>query len=282
MRWLKDINVLIFDMDGTLYQDYSFMERYISKMMAGSYPDVEINETVALAYDILEGKKTVKLGFLYDPADLSFFSHQNLKPLVSYDWDGVEMEMAEKEESTLAYLGDPWGIAQLMAVKKEIPLEVLKKAFIDVRAEMLTEAYCIIKRTDLFEEIGKLQNKRTILMTNSPLPTGQEFVDFLGIGNVFDEFYFDGKKPHGIKELFSKLLSEGHQPHEILSIGDHPWNDLHPVHKAGGHTCLISKYEHQDETSWSVSVKSIDELVEVIRNLNEEAAAANGKEEAYG
>lgn len=282
MRWLKDINVLIFDMDGTLYQDYSFMGRYISKMMEGTYTDSEIKETTALAYDILEGRNAVKLGFLYHPADLSFFSHQNLKPLASYDWNGMELEMKEKEESVLAYLGDPWGIAQLMAVKKEIPAELLGKAFIDVRAEMLTEAYSIIKRTDLFEEIEKLQNKRTILMTNSPLPTGQEFVDFLEIGDVFDEFYFDGKKPHGIKELFSKLLSEGHQPHEILSIGDHPWNDLHPVHEAGGHTCLISEYKHQDETPWSVSFKSIDELVEVIRNLNKEAITANGKEESYG
>ncbi|WKA55377.1 HAD family hydrolase [Planococcus shixiaomingii] len=274
MHWIKDINVLIFDMDGTLYQDYSFMGRYIRKMMKESYSDNEIEETVALAYDILEGKKPIKLGYLYDPEQLVFHSHQDLTPVTSYDWNGIEIEKTESGENPLAYIGDPWGIAHLMAIKKKISMETVKKAFNDVRSEMLMEAYCIVKRTDLFDEIKKLDNKKAILMTNSPLPTGQEFVDFLGIGDVFDEFYFDGKKPHGIKELMDRLLAEGYQPEEILSIGDHPWNDLYPVRKAGGHTCLISQYEHDDTTKWSVSVKTIDELVDVVRQLTEESVIA--------
>ena len=282
MNWMKDIKALIFDMDGTLYQDYSFMGRYISKMMADSFPEREIEETVTWAYDILEGKRPIKLGFMYNPAELVFYSHKDLQPTASFSWEGIETELAVNAEVPLAYLGDPWGIAQLMAVKKKIPVEVREQAFTDVRAEMLEEAYCIIKRTDLFDEIGKLEDKRVILMTNSPLPTAQEFVDFMEINDVFDEFHFDGKKPHGIKELFTKLVSEGYQPHEILSVGDHPWNDLYPVHQAGGHTCLISEYKHDDTTGWTVSVETIDELVELMRKLNEESMIANGKEETYG
>ncbi|MGK7376883.1 HAD family hydrolase [Planococcus sp. 1R117A] len=282
MQWLKDINVLIFDMDGTLYQDYTFMGRYIAKMMNGNFPEAEIEETVALAYDILEGNKHFKLGFMYDPEKLVFYRQQDLLPVTSYDWDGLELEIAENGDSALSYIGDPWGIAQLIAVWKNIPAESVKKAFDDVRSEMLTEAYCIIKRTDLFDEIKKLENKRVILMTNSPVPTAQEFVDFLEINEVFDEFYFDGKKPNGIKELVAKLEAEGYKPHEILSIGDHPWNDLYPVHKIGGHTCLISEYKHDDATEWSVSVESIDELVDLVRMLNEESMIATGKEETYG
>jgi FMN phosphatase YigB (HAD superfamily) len=282
MQWLKDINVLIFDMDGTLYQDYTFMGRYIHKMMAGNFPESEIEETVALAYDILEGRRHVKLGFMYDPASLVFYRQQDLHPVTSYDWDGLELEITESEENALAYIGDPWGIAQLMAYWKNVLADEVKRAFDDVRKEMLTEAYCIIKRTDLFEEIRNLEDKRLILMTNSPLPTGQEFVDFLEINEVFDEFYFDGQKPYGIEELFGKLLVEGYEPHEILSIGDHPWNDLYPVHKAGGHTCLISEYKHDDATGWSASVESIDELAGLIRRLNEETTAAKRKEETYG
>ncbi|TWT13279.1 HAD family hydrolase [Planomicrobium sp. CPCC 101079] len=275
MDWLKDINVLIFDMDGTLYQDYSFMGRYIQKMMQANHTESEIQQTVALAYDILEGKKSIKLGFLYDPKELIFYSHNDLNPVISYNWDGIEIEMAQRGDGPLAYIGDPWGIAHLMGIKNNIAEETMKKAFEDVRAEMLMAAYCIIKRTDLFDEIKKLENKKAILMTNSPLPTGQEFVDFLEIGDVFDEYYFNGKKPHGIQALMDKLFDEGYQPQEILSIGDHPWNDLYPIHKAGGHTCLISQYEHNDATRWSASVKTIDELVDIVRQLNEATITAN-------
>ena len=282
MHWLKDINVLIFDMDGTLYQDYTFMGRYIKKMMEDGFPEAEIQETVALAYDILEGKKQIKMGLLYDREQLVFYSHQNLEPSVSYSWDGKETEMVYSEEKLLSYIGDPWGIVELMAIKKKIGAETVKRAFNDVRREMLTEAYCISKHTDLLEEIKKFSGKRAILMTNSPMPTGQDFVDFLGLDEIFDEIYIDGKKPNGIQNLMNELFAEGHQPHEILSIGDHPWNDLYPVHKAGGHTCLISQYEHQDTTKWSVLVETVDELATLIKQVNNEAMIADGKEEIYG
>ncbi|AQQ55469.1 HAD family hydrolase [Planococcus lenghuensis] len=281
MQWLKEINVVIFDLDGTLYQDYSFLERYISKMMTDRYSNIEIAETIRWAYDVLEGKKAIKLGFLYDSESLLFYSQQNLKPVSSFNWEGLETAMQVNEKSRLVYIGDPWGIAHLVAKKKEIPPSVGVKAFYDVRAEMLTEAYCISKRTDLFEEIQKLENKHLILMTNSPLPTGQEFVDFLEINDTFDEFFYNGKKPRGIEMLLEKLTEQGYQPHEILSIGDHPRNDLYPVHRAGGHTCLISQYAHEDTTAWSASVKSVDGLVSLIKKMNE-SEIQNRKEEGYG
>lgn len=282
MDWLKDINVVIFDMDGTLYQDYSFMGRYISKMMNGRFPEAETEETVAWAYGILEGKNPLKMGFMYEPDKLVFYRQQDMKPVASYNWEGLETELTVNEEKPLIYLGDPWGIAQLMAVKKNISEGVVKQAFIDVRSEMLTEAYSIIKQTELFGEIQKLENKQVILMTNSPLPTAQEFVDFLEINDVFDEFYFDGKKPFGIQQLLNRLLAEGYEAHEILSVGDHPWNDLYPVYQAGGHTCLISEYKHDDETKWTESVRTMDELTGLIRKLNGAAMVAAGKEETYG
>jgi|SRR5690606_7973794 len=282
MNWMKDIKALIFDMDGTLYQDYSFMGRYISKMMANRFPEAEIDETVVWAYDLLEGRKPIKLGFMYDPAELLFYSHKELQPTAAYNWEGIETEALQDGSVPLVYLGDPWGIAQLIAIKKGISPAIREQAFTDVRLEMLEKAYCISKRTDLFDEISKLEGRRLILMTNSPLPTAQEFVDFMELNEVFDEFHFDGNKPHGIKALFEGLVEEGYEPHEILSVGDHPWNDLYPVHQAGGQTCLISEYKHDDATEWTVSVETIDELVQLVKRMNGQSAMANRKEETYG
>ncbi len=281
MNWMDQINVLIFDMDGTLYQDYSFMGRYISKMMEGSFTEAEIEEIISQAYDLLEGRHPIKLGFMYDADELVFYKQEHLKPIASYDWEGTTSGLPDTQKP-LAYIGDPWGIAHLMAVKKGIPAEAVKQAFDDVRTEMLMETYQIIQETDLFDEIRKLDNKRTILMTNSPLPTAQEFVDFLEISDVFDEFYFDGKKPSGIRELLDKLDTDGYMPREILSVGDHPWNDLYPVHEAGGHTCLISAYAHDDATDWTVTVRTMDELTGLIRKFNEASFATAGKEQGNG
>lgn len=281
MNWMNDIKALIFDMDGTLYQDYTFMGRYIAKMMEGRFSEEEIEETIERAYDILEGKGPVKLGYLYDPERLVFYRQEELRPVSCSDWEGTALEWEADAEQVLAYLGDPWGVAQLMAYRHGIPAETVRNAFEEVRKEMLTEAYLIVKHAGLFDAIATLRGKRLILMTNSPLPTGQEFVDFLGAEDVFEEIYYDGKKPDGITGLTDKLMKEGFAPHEILSIGDHPWNDLHPVCRIGGHTCLISGHQHDDATPWSASVASVEELAAFLMELKEQTSAER-KEEIYG
>lgn len=281
MNWMKDIKALIFDMDGTLYQDYTFMGRYIGKMMAGRLSQEETEKTIARAYSILDGSGPVRLGYLYDPERRVFYRQEELQPVSCCDWDGTALDLEADPGQALTYLGDPWTIAQLMAHHHGVPVEEGRVAFEEVRKEMLTEAYRIVKHAGLFDAIGKLRDKRLLLMTNSPLPTGREFVDFLGAEQVFDEIHYDGKKPAGISALVEGLLADGFAPHEILSIGDHPWNDLHPVRRAGGHTCLISGHQHDDATPWSASVASVDELAAFLEELHAQAEATR-EEEAYG
>lgn len=245
MEWINNIKVMIFDLDGTLYQDYKFLKQYLKKMFAATHTEEEVNQIIQESYDLLTGNKEIKLGFFYDE-QLNFFAYNQLK--VSDDVYGE-----------LTYIGDPWSIATYMAKREKLDSDVMKRAFDEVRREMLTHEDKIAVNAALVERLQQIDCYK-ILMTNTALPSGEEFVSYLGLTHCFDEIYYDGKKPNGMQQLLQQILDRGYKPEQIMSFGDHPFNDLHPLHALGGYTCLISKYPHEDATEWSKKVSTIDEL----------------------
>ncbi|WHT49002.1 hypothetical protein QNH10_04755 [Sporosarcina thermotolerans] len=156
------------------------------------------------------------------------------------------------------------GIANLYAEKYGITRERRAEAFEKVRYEMIDDPFKIRRHTPLFESIAALGTKKKIFMTNTPGDTGPAFVTYLNIGSMFDDYVFDAKKPLGMETIVKGLLKEGFAPNEILSIGDNPYNDLAPVRKLGGRTCLISPYTHFGKHEWDYTVKTVEELADFL------------------
>lgn len=247
MDWMKNIKVIISDLDGTLYQDYTFLGRYINYLLDGIIDEQEIQGLINESYEILTGKHPIKLGHYYNRQNNRVYTLEELQLMGGID-------------ETHLYLGDPWCIAALYTERYNIGEGTRIYAFERVRKEMINEPYKFPIHNPLFERIGALKLERKIFMTNTAGQSGPEFVKHLAIGQLFDEFIYDAKKPFGIQLVLNRLFSEGYHPFEILSIGDNPFNDLVPVKQAGGKTCLISQYPHEDAIDWDVSVKTIEEL----------------------
>ncbi|CAM5215157.1 hypothetical protein UACE39S_01302 [Ureibacillus acetophenoni] len=264
-RWLQDIKVIVFDLDGTLYQDYRFLGRYVYKMLVNTHSKEEIEQYIEYAYRFLEGSQQVKLGFFYDQ-NFTFYEHDYLKPTNAYDWQGNKQEIKEVN-GDLTYVGDPWSIATFIGRKEKISSETMKQAFLEVRSEMLHSDEYISKNEKLADTLRGLKQYK-VLMTNTIEPSGKEFVDYLLLDDCFDEYHYDGKKPLGIQKIIKGLFNKGYKGEEILSIGDNPFNELHPVKQVGGHTCFISPYEIADNTEWSKRVHTIDDLDEFLSLFN--------------
>jgi len=265
---MKQVKVAIFDMDGTLYQDDAFLGRYVTYLLDGILDEEEKAKVVSEAYDILDGSHTVKLGHFFDREQHFFYEHDQFLPTICYSWDGKKQENPLEENASLLFLGDPWGIANLYAEKYGIPRERRAEAFDKVRYEMIQKPFEISRHAPLFESISALATKRKIFMTNTPGDTGPAFVTYLNIGAMFDDYVFDAKKPFGMETIVKGLLKEGYAPDEILSIGDNPYNDLAPVRKLGGRTCLISPYTHFGIHEWDHNVKTVEELAEFLSQLS--------------
>ena len=266
MNWLEELKVVIFDLDGTLYQDDAFLGRYLSYMLDDTLTEAEIADLVMEAYDILDGSHSVPFGSFFDRQQHFIYEHEKFVPTASFTWDGMKCEPPGADASSLLFIGDVWCVAHVYAEKYKLPTEKRASAFEKVRYEMIAQPYGIQRHSSLFESIEAMDVERKIFMTNTPGATGPAFVHYLNIGSLFDEYVFDAKKPVGMEKVVKSLMEEGYEPHEILSVGDNPFNDLAPVKKLGGRTCLISPYTHFGQHEWDGTVKTVDELAVFLRH----------------
>lgn len=269
-NWLSAIKVLIFDMDGTLYQEDSFMDRYIRYLLEGTDREPETETAVSLGRAILSGEHPFKFGHFYHIRDhIALVRHEG-SFIQGFTWEGSTAQHQQAADADLIHIGDPWGIAAVIARKFGLPEHKMQQAFERVRREMVLEPYRFEFRSALFEAIEALDAvDKKILMTNTYLASGIEFLDYMQIHHLFDEIYCGAEKPFGLQRYFTNLLKQGYKPYEILSIGDNPWNDLHPVKRLGGRTCFISPYTSADPERWDLRLATLDELERFMREIQQ-------------
>ncbi|MBD2869383.1 HAD family hydrolase [Paenibacillus arenilitoris] len=274
--WLSAIKVIIFDMDGTLYQEDTFLDRYIRYMLEGTEHEREAEAAVKAGRAILSGEHAFRFGHFYHKEDGLALVRQDYGFIQGYTWDGTAIgERAggygplTQQAEHLIHIGDPWGIASVIGHKYRLAGEKMQAAFERVREEMVLEPYQFAVSRSLFRAIGELRVEKRILMTNTYLASGIDFLNYMEIRDLFEEVYCGAQKPHGIRSCFGALLEQGYEAHEVLSIGDNPWNDLHPVKRLGGRTCFISPYHSSDGEDWDLRLTSLDELEELMRAVKQ-------------
>ncbi|MBB3111468.1 FMN phosphatase YigB (HAD superfamily) [Paenibacillus phyllosphaerae] len=275
-NWLSDLKVIIFDMDGTLYQDHTFMERYIRYLLADTEAEAHMESAVALGTDILSGSHPVQCGHFYHVDEDVVLVRETGRFIQALNWEGNVVPIASgladagADESVmmkqLVPFGDPWGVAAVIGRRYKLPERKRQEAFERVRREMVQEPYRFAYSSSLFEALAALTAvDKKIVMTNTYLESGLEFLHYMQIYPLFDEVYCGAEKPDGIAKYMTELLAQGYKPEQILSVGDNPWNDLEPVRQLGGRTCLISPYASAESSKWDIRLTELDELEHLLR-----------------
>ncbi|WP_100407407.1 HAD family hydrolase [Bacillus solitudinis] len=280
MNIFQDIKIAIFDMDGTLYQDYSFLERYLTYLFEDTLSHLKLQTIIEEAYLILDGTHTIQFGHFVDKEKQITFKYDNDRMSNICSWADNKQETFYEQTSIdikndqIFYIGDPWCIAGFYIEKFQIEKKKCIDAFYKVRKEMLLSPYAITMFQPLVEAIKRMPVERRVLMTNTPEISGREFVDYLGIGDLFEDFVFEARKPIGTQEYLVKLLEEGYLPSQILSVGDNPWNDLYPVKQIGGKTCLITKYKHLGFMEADLCVETVEQLANLLKESVSEISSS--------
>ncbi|MFB9326391.1 HAD family hydrolase [Paenibacillus aurantiacus] len=279
-HWLSDLRVVIFDMDGTLYQDHTFMERYIRYLLEKTAAEPHTEEAVSLGMAILAGSHPVQCGHFYHAADDAVLVREAGRFVRALSWDGTELALRDDmaaltaDEAALPEqlvpFGDPWGIAAVLGLRYKLPEEKRLEAFRRVREEMVREPYLFPTSRGLFEALAALTAiEKKVVMTNTYLESGLAFLHHMEIHHLFDEVYCGAEKPEGIARYITVLLAQGYKPEEILSVGDNGWNDLEPVRRLGGRTCLISPYASAESSRWDLRFTKLDELERLLRRIQQ-------------
>lgn len=277
MEWINNIQVLVLDMDGTLYQDESFIEPYLSYLFQGHGGNSGVSMWQREAESILAGKHALKIGHFFSRSLKSGVEYRNGEIAGLYDWEGKRIEPSGASLDIIRdihYIGDAWGVVGAIADYADVPASVRTQAFMNIRRDMISTLNCVKPHDGVTAALRGLKSIRhKVLMTNSPEEAALDFVSRLGLDNAFDTVIYGGNKPQGLADYLQEYMNRhGISPDQIVSIGDNAWNDLYPVKKLGGRTIWISPYETYDEEKWDLRLRTLDDLEDFLVKLKERLA----------
>lgn len=273
MEWLKDIKLLVLDLDGTLYQDEQFVQTYVTSLFGSDAEGEVVNQWNQVAVQILQDQHPLKLGHFYHKTLNCGVLHREGQAVGLYDWMGQRVyhpnEVTLEDSAELHYIGDAWGVVGAIAGQARIPEERRGEAFMAVRKQMIEGSHPIQGHAGVNTVLRDMKHvPHKLLISNSSQEAAVDFVTRLELGALFDEIILGGDKPYGLARVVEAYM-EKHaiRPEQVLSIGDNAWNDLYPVRKLGGRTVWISPYESHDEQQWDVRLRTLDELEQLLRKV---------------
>jgi FMN phosphatase YigB (HAD superfamily) len=279
------IKAIVFDLDGTLYQDFSFYKPYIHFMVEGTNKETWELKLVEYAEEILCGKR-LKMNAYYR---CSAIRADNLEEYFDMAEEAILPETEAQESAgsnETIYLGDAWAVLTFIGYSLGL-----------FGAERCQETYLRTRR--VMEESGLQGSKRlrdaikkasgfceTILLSNSNAETAQKLLEQLGYTGLFERECFSVEKPYGLVDAVEACLPGAlEHPQAVLAIGDHAYNDLEPLRRLGCRTVWMNPYSGIQEPAYDICLKTIDDLADYLFGLFESycfCRSASAKKETEG
>jgi len=274
----KNIKVLIFDLDGTLYEDTHHFDFYAEKLCEKLHPHNQ--EAFKVDYEaILNGKHPLKMGMSYDAMKDVILKHHDGKVTEVYQWNGEkvpEHQLAEwnnhplqHDYYSLLHIGDLWWVPAAVARHYGIAKELAEQSFLETREYMMTPAFIMAKSNGFKEILEKLSlHKKLVLLTNSPQKDSEVILSKLGFSHFFANKIFNGEKPIQTKRHIRQVQEKYAVDYEnILCIGDNAINDILPAQELGCKTLLIDPHNISESSDADVIVSNLSEMLGVLKEL---------------
>lgn len=204
---MTHIETIIFDLDGTLYEDERVYDRYAQELAHFLPPDRQRHYLADWAA-AKAGRGPLRVGLGY----------------------------GENQ-----YIGDWWGLADVLAAHHGIARSDRTAAFHATRSAMSDGTLSLEPEPWLHDLLAMLraQGRRLIAMSNSPSPSVENVLTQLGLQERCDLVLSGAAKPAGL----DRFLQESGAADRILSVGDHFVNDIAPALQAGSHALYIDHHD---------------------------------------
>lgn len=277
---LNKIELVIFDLDGTLYEDTDHFD-YYAECLAEQLEPGKREEF----WDDLQKSRTgghpVKIGRVYDvEEDLILQITIDGEVLNGWNWSGEKLSNDKMNELypekiscnmyNKIYLGDGWWPPA--AIAYHYGLESTEACYLKTKEWINNNDDFLQPTPGLRETLKNLKiNKNIVLATNSDAQDTNSILNNLDLQGVFQDIYTSCNKPENSFKLFNNIIDEYDcSPEDILSIGDNYLNEIGPVIQLGGEAILIDRedaFSQKDSSAYIVD--SIKELVPIFNNAVE-------------
>jgi FMN phosphatase YigB (HAD superfamily) len=263
---MRDIKTILFDLDGTVYQNDSFHRDYLSLLVKDTPYAPWEHQLINMADAILSGT-FIPMNQFYRTGAGPVNTMDDVA--ASLQAGALDLSFREAYKGPLpdiVYLGDAWAVVTLLAQTLRISREVQDKTFQEVRGQMFRT---LVPNTGLIETLTALKARYvTVLLSNSPQDTAEAFIRRLGLENAFTHIGFASGKPYGLLHCLEQFAPDAlSHPHALLSIGDHVFNEIENVRLLGGRTLWICLYRHINYGDCDVRLYTVEELRDFLAAL---------------
>lgn len=271
---VSKIQWILFDLDGTLYEDKEYLAPYISLLLKNTKFESMSEEIIALAERIVSGKcEEIPMNCFYQIKESRTCSIDVMMSVMkesrmsSYPFEQIYTD----KKSPYIFLGDGWDVINLIETCLGVKDLHGEELFMKVRKmqydKLADENYR--KNQRLIDVLEKLKMYFvTILVSNSPEELAKPYIQKLGFSEAFSCMLFNGKKPYALYERLTSVIPEIETHTEsILSIGDHAFNEIVPIMLHKGQTAWISPCADVKNVPYTVRLDSVTEIEQFLENL---------------
>ncbi|MFD1017835.1 HAD family hydrolase [Thalassobacillus hwangdonensis] len=271
---LNEAPCLIFDLDGTLYEDTDHFDYYAAQLKE-KLPADKKAEFEADYHSILNGAHPLTIGKAYDiehDAILTLDPFTN-KVTEAHTWEGEMWNQTQIEKAypeALSYdfermiaIGDGWWLPFSAAVHHGLHMKDTYHCYVKTKEYMVSEEFQLTQTPGLKDWLTKWkEEKHLILMTNSEAYDVENLLRELELEGLFHEVITSAQKPSMTDNHFDRVLKElPYKPEEIISIGDNFINEVAPALQKGMHAIFIQPRPVTIEHERLHVVKSLQELL---------------------
>lgn len=251
---------VVFDLDGTIYQNNTFHRDYMGFLLEGTAYEGWQEPLSAFIDQVYLGRRLVMNAYyrvsLMDPAS----PEELCRRLEDARLPEMDYDTALDRDDCL-YLGDAWAVVTFIG--RALGLlegERQDRIYRQIRRKMSQDGLQGNRR--LRSAISRLgESCTTVLLTNSYEETAVDFLRQLGFQDAFRQAVYSAGKPRGLAEnLMSRCPDLATDPGSVLAVGDHAFNDLMPLQRLGCKALWINPFRDIHEPACDWSVHTLDEL----------------------
>lgn len=276
---LNALRVIVYDLDGTVYDDTRHFELYAREIQS-HLPDA-VREAFWADYTAaVEGRHAaLRIGTFYDAERDLILETRAGRAVRALHWDGSELPplvrqslypgLVEPDHASIMNVGDLWWVPTAISAHHGGVAEKHQQAFLRIRDVMSDPEFVVRPISELQETIESLRGRVVqVLATNSPQPDSESIMRKVGLLGLFDRMYFRSNKPAGLKAIFDEVAADFGIPfHSILSVGDNLINEIAPAKAMGCQTVFIDPHDLGAAREADLVVRTMTDFLPTLRQL---------------
>lgn len=274
---LQAVRVIIYDLDGTIYDDDRHFALYAREIMARLPEEVQPAFWADWEAAVAGEHPALHVGTFYDVDRDLVLEIRGNRVVRALHWDGSEAppllrqqlypDVVEPDHVTILNVGDLWWVPSAISAHHGGDREENNKAFLRIRELMSDPHFPIRPIPGLKELIHDLRGRVVqVLATNSPQPDSEAILEKVGLKGYLDRHFFRSNKPLGFRAIVEALAREhGVEPQAILSVGDNLVNEIAPAKALGCQTIFVDPHGLGMVEDADLIVPSMSRLIPALR-----------------